>query len=161
MRRICAKNVILVLLKKVCFGLTKSSSVTTRHNQSKLCFCARCSVRCSFRSTTKLSQKSKSNLPKYYLTITNFPDDSGRQSCSLFCIVAENHKLVTELREVSLDSLSGLGKGLECRLPVFHVETVRRHKSIYQQLAYLDSLGDLGTGQHGLCGCVPVPWQQL
>ena len=59
---------------------------------------------------------------------TDFADDAGKQAVGLFCIVADDHVLVAQLREHRFDALPRLGKRYECRFPCLLIETVRAFK---------------------------------
>lgn len=59
---------------------------------------------------------------------TDFADDAGKQAVGLFCIVADDHVLVAQLREHRLDTLPRLGKRNECRSPSLLIEPVRAFK---------------------------------
>ena len=54
----------------------------------------------------------------------NFPDDSGKQSWCLLCVISEEHEVITKLREIGLDSLSRLCIRLECWSPILHIQTI-------------------------------------
>lgn len=59
---------------------------------------------------------------------TDFADDAGKQAVGLFCIVADDHVLVAQLREHCSNALPRLGKRNECRGPCLWIETVRAFK---------------------------------
>ena len=59
---------------------------------------------------------------------TDFADDADKQAVGLFCIVADDHVLVAQLREHCLDALPRLGKRNESRFPCLLIETVRAFK---------------------------------
>ena len=66
--------------------------------------------------------------PDYIINIlqdckcANFTDDLGKQSWGWLSIVSEEHEVITELREICLDSLPRLSIRLKCWSPIHHVQ---------------------------------------